>query len=234
MRAVLLVALLLLGLSASFGQQTGAGASRTLNTRPFTEVTGKQIEVEPSEFEFSASGFKYTISSRGRAKREGVGDSSGRVRRFDLRLSRGDVLERAIYHAEYRGDLLLLCQVGDGESGAGFITRLDGRTLAMKWKRSIPGFNVGQGLIENDHAYVTAIGFVGKVNLPTGGYAWRHSNLYRTSPKRVNGYLDDDFNMFKLPKIEGDAVLFEEIDPYPIPVKTLKVQKQSGRILSIK
>ena len=57
----------------------------------------------------------------------------------------------------------------------GFIARLDGATLRMKWKRVIPRFNVGQGLLDGAFAYVTGIGFVGKVNLSpvlTRGGTW--------------------------------------------------------------
>jgi hypothetical protein len=145
------------------------------------------------------------------------------ARRFNLRLDKGDSLQSAIYHADYQGDVVLICEVSDGESGEGFITKLDGQTLRMKWKQLIPAFNVGQGLIEDDHAYLTAIGFVGKVNLKSGAFAWKHSNLYR----------HDDFNSFELPRVEGDTVLFKEVVIYDEPAKTVKVEKRSGKIISI-
>ncbi|HEU4767345.1 MAG TPA: hypothetical protein VFS77_08210 [Pyrinomonadaceae bacterium] len=198
------------------------------DVRSFAEVKGHDVDVEP--FEFSTSQHKYIISSTGHGRREGQQQTA---RQFNLRLQKDDHLTRAIYHAEYEGDLLLICEYSDSDYGAGFITRLDGHTLRTKWKRSIPGFNVGQGLIEGKFAYVTAIGFVGKVNLQTGTYAWKHADLYRTSRPKGSAYSDADFNSFELPEVKGDVVSFKEVETYAVlPAKTLHVQKQSGRIKS--
>jgi hypothetical protein len=150
-----------------------------------------------------------------------------------LRLHKNDKLDGAVYFAEYENDLLLTCIVSDGLYGAGFITRLDGRTLAMKWKRSIPAFNVGRSLIEDDHAYVTAIGFVGKVNLKSGAFAWKHGDLYTSARRNDGSYGDSNFNSFERPKVEGDSVLFTEVETYKYPPTTLKVHKRTGRIVSI-
>jgi len=219
------VLLALLPLAFVFGQQQPS-------VRSFTEVQIEGSDFDPHDVEFSTSGYKYNITSRGRGRREGKQEP---VRRFNLRLYENDVLTRAVYHAEYDGDLLLICEYSDVESGAGFITRLDGRTLRTKWKRSIPAFNVGPGLIEGRFAYVTAIGFVGKVNLETGTYAWKHPNLYRTSSEKGSTYSDADFNSFELPKVEGDFVLFKEIGTYAnvLGPQTLKVDKRTGKIVRL-
>ena len=174
----------------------------------------------PSSFEFSTTDHKYKIAANGRGRRSGTGVG---LQSFNLRLHEGDTLQRNIYYAPHEGDVVLICEVSDGESGAGFITRLDGRSLRMKWKRAIPAFNVGEGLIEGDHAYLTAIGFVAKLNLHSGNFAWKHVDLYR----------DGDFNSFEAPRVEGDTVLFKEVVTYDEPAKTLKVQKRSGKIVSV-
>lgn len=129
---------------------------------------------------------------------------------------------------------MLICEYSDVESGAGFITRLDGRTMRMKWKLSIPAFNVGPGLLEGESAYVTALGFVGKVDLRSGTYAWKHANLYRSTRTKGSAYSDTDFNSFELPRVAGELVLFKEVDPYPAPLKTLTINKRSGRIIARK
>jgi hypothetical protein len=218
-KAPILLTLLLLT-SSNIGQQRINLPPEAQSLRTFTEVKG-QPEYLPSSFEFSPSGYKYRISSSGRGRRTGSGIIP---RSFNLRLDKGDSLERSIYHAGYQGDILLLCEVSDGDGGAGFITRLDGQTLRMKWKRWIPAFNTGQGLIENYFAYVTAHGFVGKVNLKSGAFVWKHDNLFRDG---------DTFNVFEPPRIEGEAVLFKENTIYNPPAKTIKVHKQSGKIISI-
>jgi hypothetical protein len=213
-----LVLILLLLAGTSYGQQS------------FTKVAGTTFE--QSDFEFSSSSYKYVLASDGRGRREG---GNGPVRRFDLRLHKNDYLTRDLYYAEYEGDLLLVCEYSDSEYGAGFIARLDGATLAMKWKRGTPAFNVGPALMEDKFAYVTAIGFVAKVNLETGAFAWKHDNLYRTIPKKKGQpYADADFNSFELPEVKGDIVYFKEVETSRLPPKTHSVQKRTGKIVSIK
>jgi hypothetical protein len=96
----------------------------------------------------------------------------------------------------------------------------------MKWKRVIPGFNVGQGLLDGAFAYVTGIGFVGKVNLKSGAYAWRHADLY--------GQANSAFNIFALPEVEGNVVIFREAEHYlRKKVAVIRVQRHTGKIISI-
>ena len=224
--AICILALLTLWATSSDGQQEIVSPSAYQNVSAFTEIKGLPDEIEPSYFEFSASGHNYKILRNGRGKRTG-GEVAARP--FNLRLTKDDYLSRVIYYAEYQGDLLLTCEISDGESGAGFITRLDGRTLRMKWKRWIYGFNVGQGLIEDRYAYITAIGFLGKVDLRSGAYVWRHRNLYQ-----VGENSDDAFNSFELPEIKGDTVLFTEAEiHYRTKVATVQVNKLNGKVIKI-
>lgn len=210
-------ALVLLLLLASLG--SGQHASR-----PFAEAKGLPHVNEPSHFKFSTARFKYEVSKEGRGKRTGGNVPAGN---FNLRLESKDYLERAIYHAEYGGGLLLICEVSDGIYGSGFIARLDGHTLRMKWKRIIPAFNLGPGLIEGQYAYVTGIGFIGKVNLESGAYVWRHEDLY--------GRDNAAFNSFELPVISGNTVIFRESENYMRKrVASIRVRKHNGRIISLK
>ena len=175
-------------------------------------------ESEPVRFEFSLDGYQYIVTKNGMGKRtKGTSD----VHSFRLALVGGDNVER-VFYAEHESNLLLLCEVGNYESGEGFITSLDQRTLRAKWRRKIPSFNIGRGLIEGDHAYLTALGFIAKFDLNRGVYVWQHSNMFRWG----------DFDSFELPRLTGDTVLFKEETVYP-PTKTVKVNKLTGRILSI-
>lgn len=207
--------LLLLLASLGSGQHT---------SRPFTEAKGLPGVNDPSHFKFSTAHFKYEVSKEGRGTRTGGNLPASK---FNLRLESNVYLERAIYHAEYGGDLLLICEVSDGIYGAGFITRLDRRTLRMKWKLIIPAFNVGQGLIEGRYAYFTGIGFIGKVALESGAFVWRHGDLYSND--------NVAFNSFELPVIRGNTIIFRESENYMRKrVASIRVQKQNGRIISLK
>lgn len=211
-----LVLAVLLPAAGAVAQRTAPPRQESVSPVAFAEVKG-QPDTGPSSFAFLAGGYEYRIASDGRGRRSGP---SSRTRTFNLRLG-GDFLDRVIYHAEHRGDLLLVCEANSGGDSAGFIARLDGRNLRLRWKRLMPAFNVGRPLMEGDYAYLTTHGFVAKINLNTGTYVWRHDNLYR----------DDSFNSFELPRVEGDVVTFTELPALRSRAKTMTVRKQSGKII---
>ena len=227
-RILITLSLMVFLTTSGVGQQLSFPTADSQKAQAFTQVKGLPHESEPSYFEFSTSGYNYRISSSGRSKRTGAGSPAIH---FNLRLGRGEHLDNALYYSEYRGDILFICGTTDGDYGAGFITRLDGRTLKSKWKRTIPAFNVGQGLIEGQHVYLTAIGFIAKLNLESGAYVWRHQKLYRSGTHYYQK--GGAYNAFELPKVEGQTVVFLEIAVYPGTAKAIKVDKITGKILSM-
>jgi hypothetical protein len=208
------VTALLLLLAASASPQ-GEGAAES--PKVFREAR-KISEDSPPSFEFELKGFTYKIAGNGAGRRI-KGDSA---RLFNLRLEGGDHLER-VYYALHRENVLLLCGVSDGESGAGFVARLEQPSMRARWKSHIPAFNVGPGLIEEEHVYVTGIGFVARLDLRKGEFVWQHDDLYRKA--------DGSFNSFNVPTVEGDAVLFKERPAGEAPAKTLRVHRRTGKIL---
>ena len=222
--AASLLPLLLLCASASLGQTGNAPSSAPQNGIAFAEARGRGASLSPV-FTFSTPGYSYRILSSGKGRRTG-GNSPPRS--FNLQVETGFRLEWAINFAEYKGDLLLICGYTNELDAAGFITRLDGRTLRIKWKAEIPAFNVGRGLIEDGYVYITAIGFVGKVTLRSGAYVWRHDNLYQTGEDT-----DDAFNSFELPEIKEDTVLFREKSYHRKIVATVEINKLDGRVINI-
>jgi hypothetical protein len=196
--------------------------SVTAEQRSFSEAKSLPDQNEPESFEFSTANSKYRISHDGRGLRTGKSDS----RSFSLGLSRSDRLARELYYAEYERDLLLIGEVSDGESGSGFIVRLDGRNLKAKWKQVVSGFNIGPGLIDATYAYVTGIGFIGKINLKSGAYVWRHKNLYRQD--------NSAFLSFELPQISGRIVLFRESSNHlRKKIAVISVERIQGKIIRL-
>jgi hypothetical protein len=205
--------LILLSASPSIAQQS---------PQAFSPAKSFPEPPDTASFEFSSGGFQYKIAGNGKGHRS----RNGKRLSLGLRVAPNDYLTHELYYAEYEGDLLLIAEVSNGDYGMGFIARLDGSTLRMKWKRVIPGFNVGQGLLDGAFAYVTGIGFVGKVNLRSGAYACRHTDLY--------GQASSAFNIFALPEVEGNVVIFREAKHY-LRKKTavIRVQRHTGKIISI-
>jgi hypothetical protein len=176
---------------------------------------------DPVAFEFEMGGFSYHVRQNGNGWRK-KGD---RTRRFNLRLDYGG-LGRVYFH-DYGGRLLLVCEDGDGESGSGFVTLLEQPSMRARWKQTFPAFNVGEPLREGRYLYVTGVGFVGKINLGTGEFDWKHDDLYDTregAPKH--------FTSFETPELDGDAVLFRERPVYN-PGKTLVVDRKSGKVIRV-
>ena len=210
-RILILLTLMLFVMISARGQQTAY---------PFSKAkTLPEKSYDPTQFEFSNVNDNYTILSSGRGHRK----RNGEARSFNLRLPRYNRLMRDVYYTVYERDLLLIVELGDECCGYGFIVRLDGQTLKIKWKRSIHGFNVGQGLMDGKYAYVTGIGFVGKVDLKSGRYAWKHPDLYQRESSA--------FNSFELPEVQGELVVFKELPHYSRKKQAVvKVDRTTGKI----
>lgn len=167
-------------------------------------------------FEFPIANFKYHLARNGLGNRT---DGDSPAQSFSLHLSKGDYI-RSLYYAEYQGDAILLIEVSNGAYGAGFIVRIGGAVPGIQWKQTIPGINVGRGLLDDDFAYITAKDFVAKVSLRSGSYAWRHENLENGST----------FDAFDPPGLDGNKVLFPARGRGRKTAVT--VNKETGRLLS--
>ncbi|MCA1633100.1 MAG: PQQ-like beta-propeller repeat protein [Acidobacteria bacterium] len=215
--------LLLLFAAAAAAQERPAPAPapspQPQPSKVFREARRTSQSVPPA-FEFELSGFTYQINGNGAGRRI----KGGQTRRFNLRLDGGDYIERLSF-TEYRDNVLLLCGVTDGESGAGFIVRLEQPSMRSRWKRHIAAFNVGAGLIEDEHVYLTGISFVARLDLRTGEYVWKHEKLERGG--------GGDFNSFEVPEVRSDAVLFREKPTGKSPARTVSVNRKTGKINGI-
>lgn len=216
----------LLAAAGARAQEGGAGGPRPM----FRHAKAVGESPAPDAFEFELDGYSYRVANNGNGRRV-KGDA---VRPFNLRLTGQDVIER-VQFAEYRGNLLLVCEVSDGETGGGLVLRLEQPSMRARWRAEVPAFNVGPPLRDGGHIYLTGIGFVAKLELETGRFAWRRGNLYQKGGPGT-------FNAFELPELSGDAVLFREAvthDPAKTvtalnhPPKTLRVHRKTGKILGI-
>jgi hypothetical protein len=184
---------------------------------------------------FSLDGETFVVQSDGRGRRKPRG---GRAQPFRLPVPKDCMIDMIaeMWYGKRSGDLLLAYELSDGEFGTASFVRLDGRTLEPRWTAEVPGGNIGPPLVEGAHVYVTAIGFIGRLNLQTGQYAWRHSDLYQPFNRARGG---DHFNAFLLPIVRKKEVLFVESgsggqdrDGVAV-IKAVRVKKQNGGILSI-
>jgi hypothetical protein len=162
----------------------------------------------PDRFTFSFGGFQYSATADGAGVRSVAGSTD---QRFQLPLDRGTRIQR-FWYLPVEHDVVLIYEYSDDESAAGTVVRLTGQNLQSRWSAFIPGFNIGEGVMEDEHLYITAIGFVGKLNLRTGQYAWTHKNLYA----------DGRFNDFKRPVVGDTVVTFTDGS------NTIVIDKRTG------
>ena len=117
--------------------------------------------------------------------------------------------------------ILFLYEIKAADAGASWITKIRKNNLATEWQTPIPGFNLGEPLIDENHIYVSGIGFVGKVDLVKGNYTWRQDGLY--TKYKANG--------FRRPHIMKDKVVFPIWNWSPNKFDKIILDRASGKIL---
>lgn len=216
-RSARVAALLLLFLSFARGQSPPTPAAPASQT---FQKAGEVPAGAPRAFEFGLSGFSYHVAPNGNGRREG-----GRVvQRFNLRLELGEEITR-VYFSKYEADLLLVCEVAYGDGGRAFVARLEQPSMRARWKQRVPGYNVAAAR-EGDALYLAAAGFVGRLNLASGAYLWKHADISKADGPPA-------FEGFELPEVRGDTVSFREAAVAGRAAKTILVNKKTGKIIRI-
>ena len=180
---------------------------------------GPDAPAEPEYFCFALADGLYQIGSNGTGAR--INRPGSTPFRVEWQYADGTFIEGLLVRP-YANDILLVLQVTDHEGAAGEITRLDRPTLRQTWSARIPAFNIGAPLIDGDVAYVTALGFVGRVNLTTGRYDWSVRDLY----DHATGY----FNSVESITLRGDTVAFAGSAPGREP-RILSLHRETGAVL---
>lgn len=198
--------------------------------REFRRASKTSADTAPdaAAFAFEDGGFKYHVVANGNGRRT-KGD---KTRRFNLRLEGRDYVE-GLRFSVYEGDLLLVCELYDGEERTGLVTLLEQPSMRSLWSRPVPAAEVGEPLRDGHSLYLTAFGFVARLDLRTGEYLWHHEELDGTDGSATaRPEAARPFNSFETPALARDAVLFRERPVYN-PPRTLVVNRKTGKILRI-
>ena len=196
--------------------------------KPFSEAKGYGVNAALYDFDkwnFLIGDAAYEIQKTGKVIRK---DAKDRITNLQIKLDVDEELKRVVYFSDYKGDLILLCESSVFDGGSGFVMRLDQISLKPKWKTNVPAFNISRGLVENNFTYVAASGFIGKIDLDTGKYLWKHDDLYYKYDK------SGAFNIFLTPQITDDLVVFKEDDVLKRGFDhQIRVSKSSGKIIRV-
>lgn len=224
----------LFALALAFAPRAAAGATVADDGRAHApgfrraSKTSADSPAGAAAFEFEDGGFKYHVVANGNGRRT----KGERVRRFNLRLDGLDVVE-GLRFAVYEGDLLLVCELYDGEARRGLVTLLEQPSMRALWRRPVPAADIGEPLRDGHSLYLTGAGFVARLDLRTGEYVWQHEELGGTlGDVRARPEAARPFNSFETPELARDAVLFRERPVYN-PPRTLVVNRRTGEILRI-
>src|SRR5262249_4672546 len=144
------------------------------NTRTFNKPTTLGEFDHEHTFKFSAFDQRFTIKNNGQGSRVGA---NSKTTRFKIKLDELFYIVSLAY-LEYKDKLILLCEVSDADASGGGVYCLNRGNLRTAWYAHIPAFNIGKTLVEDNYVYITAIGFISKLDLRSGQYVWKHGDLY--------------------------------------------------------
>jgi hypothetical protein len=189
--------------------------------RGFTKATNTNSSSQQNPiFQFSSSGIKYKIKANGLGSR---GSGNSKITKFNLKIERSEFIE-SLSFLDFQDNMLIITSLTDNESGYGAVYSLSKNSSQVKWVANIPGFNIGDVMLEDRYAYITAIGFVSKLDLQSGKYIWKHTGLYKRNRA---------FGSFDRPKFQGQKVIFKGISPDGDTATNIVVDKVSGKLITI-
>jgi hypothetical protein len=168
-------------------------------------------------FVFSTSAGNFTIRQDGYTEIESPGV---RRRHFNLKLGGPGRIE-LVYFLEVGGDLFLTYELSDQKAGWGYVVSLDqkAKTINTRWLASMNGYNLGPGLVDGGFGYFSSATTLIKLDLQNGTMVWEINDLEKQySPPLLE---------FDLPRLQGDAVLFPEVNRG----RVVKVDKKDGKIM---
>lgn len=112
----------------------------------------------------------------------------------------------------------------DGEAGS-FAKRISLKGKNMIWETPVYGFNLARPIVIEDYAYLSTIGFVGKLNISDGKFIWKLDNLNK------NG----KYICFNEPVFYKDScVLFTECNAPEIVRDYILINDRNGSVLKKK
>jgi len=177
------------------------------------EVFREYASVRPDSFHVNIS-----PSLRGPGEETSAPESSS----FTLKIDHPekDVVEGVSYSVFDGGDVLLVYEFGDIESGATGLARVRSN-CSLIWSTRLSGFNPGPHLIYEGSVYATVIGRVTRIDAQSGTVTWMHGGLYQQETGA--------FNSFQQPRMFEDLIFFPDRRD---PERRVVVARETGKLIS--
>lgn len=127
-----------------------------------------------------------------------------------------------LYFVQKGHDIFFFYTDVDVNGAGSFIKRISLDTGAVLWETEVEGFSFAKPLIRGQFAYISTIGFIGKLKLKTGTFDWKFSGLGHDA--RFNHFRDIDFANYK-------HVRFVAPHPFSIQSDTVIINDITGEII---
>lgn len=193
-------------------------APKDTTSLPFPNEATVEYKDQDYYFKFESGQHSFQIHADGQGQ---IIPETGPQIAFNLNLFHGDYIESISYY-QFRSHLMVIYQCASENFDNGVMVLLDPKDGSVKWLKKIPGFNLGAGPVEDHFIYVTAIGFVGKLDLNNGNFVWKLEGLFQN-----NG----SFSSFKRPVIQNDHIILSEDDVIKTQLKVLSLNKHTGALV---
>lgn len=152
-------------------------------------------------------------------------DSAGKNRHFILDLKAEYMVDAVFILAYSPGVYFVVWQETDHVGAISYMALFKEGTSKPLWKKKYGEINPGLPVADSSYAYISSLGFIGKVSLDDGSFIWKRDSLY------VN--LNRRYQRFQAPLVYKNKVVFVD---YPVPGRrdirdTIKVNAASGKII---
>ena len=129
-----------------------------------------------------------------------------------------------LYFYNYENDIISIYTETDYDVAGSVAKRINIAFDSIIWEAIIPGFNLAKPVFINNKAYLSSIGFVGKLDLNTGNYDWQFVNLFK----------DGKYNSFGQPKFfKPDLILFTSKEFSTGRLDSILIEDNKGIILKM-
>lgn len=127
---------------------------------------------------------------------------------------------KTLYLHPLSNDFIVFYEYKDA-AGAGSHAKRISANGSVMWERPVYAFNFANPLIVGDYAYLSTMGFVGKLNLNDGKFAWKFENL------------DKKFESFNQPKFFKDSMILFIQNTNSQIADSILIDDESGLIVKM-
>jgi hypothetical protein len=127
---------------------------------------------------------------------------------------------RKLYFQPMGDDFIVFYEYSDEEGGGSMAKRISAKQNKIIWETPIYAFNMANPALVGDFAYLSTMGFVGKLNMKDGKYEWKFEDL------------DKKYERFNAPNFLQDSIVLFTRNT-PIIIDSLLIDDKTGRMIKM-